>query len=284
MDPAPARVSTEKLESWLRYYEDLGIRSFFRDRAAAPVEAAVVEAAATVEETTLKPGKKQTPPDVRVTVAAAALPAREGVAHAPSLFESVERVIGDTLERVCSDLGECTRCKLHRHRNKIVFGAGNPRAELMFVGEGPGHDEDLQGLPFVGRAGQLLTQMIEAMGLSRSDVYIANVVKCRPPNNRNPQPEEALACEPYLHRQIDLIQPKLIVALGKVAAVNLLAREASVASLRNKIHQYRGIPLIVTYHPAYLLRSLHEKARAWEDLCFALDTMKALKSARVETI
>ena len=127
--------------------------------------------------------------------------------------------------------------------------------------------------------------MLAAIKLERGkNVYIANVVKCRPPGNRNPEPEEALACEPYLHRQIDLIQPKLIIALGKVAAVNLLAREASVASMRNKVHQYRGIPLIVTYHPAYLLRSLAEKARAWEDLCFSVDTMAGLKTAKVETI
>jgi DNA polymerase len=266
MDPAPARVSTEKLESWLRYYEDLGIRSFFRDRAAAPVEAAVVEAAATVEETTLKPGKKQTPPDVRVTVAAAALPAREGVAHAPSLFESVERVIGDTLERVCSDLGECTRCKLHRHRNKIVFGAGNPRAELMFVGEGPGHDEDLQGLPFVGRAGQLLTQMIEAMGLSRSDVYIANVVKCRPPENRTPEKDEVSTCMPYLVRQIGAIQPKVIVCLGSCAAQALLSTNKAISRFRGEWFDFRGARLLATYHPAYLLRNPHAKPEVWTDL------------------
>lgn len=179
----------------------------------------------------------------------------------------------------------CTECVLHQKRNKTVFGVGDENADWLFVGEGPGADEDAQGEPFVGQAGKLLDSMLAAIQLQRGhNVYIANVVKCRPPNNRNPQPEEALACEPYLHRQIELIQPKLIVALGKVAAVNLLAREASVASLRNKIHQYRGIPLIVTYHPAYLLRSLHEKARAWEDLCFAVDTLQALNSVKAESI
>lgn len=174
-------------------------------------------------------------------------------------------------------VASCTECVLHAKRNKTVFGVGDENADWLFVGEGPGADEDAQGEPFVGQAGKLLDSMLAAIQLQRGEnVYIANVVKCRPPGNRNPQPEEALACEPFLHRQIELIQPKLIVALGKVAAVNLLAREASVASLRNKIHQYRGIPLIVTYHPAYLLRSLAEKARAWEDLCFAVDTMAAL--------
>jgi uracil-DNA glycosylase family 4 len=179
----------------------------------------------------------------------------------------------------------CTHCVLHTRRNKTVFGVGDENADWLFVGEGPGADEDAQGEPFVGQAGRLLDSMLTAIQLKRGEnVYIANVVKCRPPGNRNPEPEEALACEPYLHRQIDLIKPKLIVALGKVAAANLLAREASVASMRNKVHQYRGIPLIVTYHPAYLLRSLAEKARAWEDLCFAVDTMKRLKNSAVETI
>jgi DNA polymerase len=177
---------------------------------------------------------------------------------------------------------------LHAGRNKTVFGVGDENADWLFVGEGPGADEDAQGEPFVGQAGKLLDSMLAAIQLKRgNNVYIANVVKCRPPGNRNPEVEEALACEPYLHRQIELIQPKLIVALGKVAAVNLLAREATVASMRNKVHQYRGIPLIVTYHPAYLLRSLAEKAHAWEDLCFAVDTMDSmagLKTAASETI
>jgi DNA polymerase len=162
---------------------------------------------------------------------------------------------------------------------------GDENADWLFVGEGPGADEDAQGEPFVGQAGKLLDSMLAAIQLKRgANVYIANVVKCRPPNNRNPEAGEALACEPYLHRQIELIQPKLIIALGKVAAVNLLGRDSSVASMRNKVHQYRGIPLIVTYHPAYLLRSLQEKARAWEDLCFAVDTLQALQNARTESI
>ena len=172
----------------------------------------------------------------------------------------------------------CTDCPLHARRTRTVFGVGDEDADWLFVGEGPGAEEDAQGEPFVGQAGKLLDNMLSAIKLKRGrDVYIANIVKCRPPGNRTPAPEEALACEPYLHRQIELIRPKLIVALGKVAAVNLLAREASIASLRGRLLQYRGIPLIVTYHPAYLLRNLPDKAKAWVDLCFAVDTMRDLQ-------
>lgn len=175
----------------------------------------------------------------------------------------------------------CTACGLHQGRNKTVFGVGDLRADWLFVGEGPGAEEDAQGEPFVGQAGQLLDNMLAAIALKRgSNVYIANIVKCRPPGNRNPQAEEAQACAPYLQRQIALIQPKLIIALGKVAAVNLLGRDASIASLRGSVHDYRGIPLIVTYHPAYLLRTLTDKAKAWEDLCFAVTTMQGLQSVQ----
>lgn len=171
----------------------------------------------------------------------------------------------------------CVACALHKGRNKTVFGVGDEAADWLFVGEGPGADEDAKGEPFVGQAGRLLDNMLEAIKLKRGqNVYIANVVKCRPPGNRNPEPGEAAQCEPYLHRQIALIKPKLIVALGKVAAVNLLKRDMAVASMRGKIHEYQGIPLIVTYHPAYLLRSLPEKAKAWVDLCFAVETMQRL--------
>ena len=180
-----------------------------------------------------------------------------------------------------ASVASCTACQLHARRNKTVFGVGDEHADWLLVGEGPGADEDAQGEPFVGQAGKLLDSMLAAIGAKRgNNVYIANVVKCRPPGNRNPEPAEALACEPYLHRQIGLIKPKLIVALGKVAAVNLLAREASVASMRGKIHEYRGIPLIVTYHPAYLLRNLPDKAKAWIDLCFAVETMRGLQDDR----
>ena len=174
----------------------------------------------------------------------------------------------------------CTDCPLHQKRTKTVFGVGDENADWLFVGEGPGAEEDAKGEPFVGQAGRLLDNMLPAIGLKRGEnVYIANCVKCRPPGNRNPEPAEAHACEPYLHRQIELLRPKLIVALGRVAALNLLATDASIASLRGRVHQYRGIPLIVTYHPAYLLRNLPDKAKAWEDLCFAVRAMRDLQSA-----
>ena len=164
----------------------------------------------------------------------------------------------------------CAACGLCKQRKQAVFGVGAENADWLFVGEGPGADEDEQGEPFVGQAGKLLDSMLTAIGIRRGrEVYIANVVKCRPPGNRTPTFEEAQACAAFLDRQIDLIAPKVIVALGKTAATRLLGTEASLASLRNKVHRYRGIPVVVTYHPAYLLRSLPEKAKAWEDLLFA---------------
>lgn len=174
-------------------------------------------------------------------------------------------------------VSQCTACPLHQTRTQTVFGAGDENARWLFVGEGPGATEDATGEPFVGQAGKLLDQMLAAIKLNRGQqVYITNIVKCRPPNNRNPNANEARQCEPYLTRQIALIKPKLIVALGKVAAQNLLQREDSISSLRGKIHDYSGIPLIVTYHPASLLRSLPEKAKAWKDLCFAQSTMQSI--------
>jgi len=171
---------------------------------------------------------------------------------------------------------ECRACGLCAQRKQAVFGVGAERAPWLFVGEGPGADEDAQGDPFVGQAGKLLDSMLAAIGCQRGrEVYIANVVKCRPPGNRTPTAEEAAACAPFLDRQIELIAPRLIVALGKTAATRLLGTEASLASLRGRVHQYKGIPVVVTYHPAYLLRSLPEKARAWEDLVFARRTLAA---------
>jgi len=173
-------------------------------------------------------------------------------------------------EALVADIAHCTACALAGTRNRTVPGVGDIRAQWMFVGEAPGADEDARGEPFVGLAGQLLDNMLAALGLTRTEnVYIANVLKCRPPNNRAPEPIEAQACGAYLDRQIDLISPRLIVALGKSAACQLLGMEASVASLRNRIHRYRDTPLVVTYHPAYLLRNPIDKARAWEDLLFA---------------
>ena len=183
-------------------------------------------------------------------------------------------------QQLKSAVATCTSCVLHKQRRQAVFGVGDEHAEWLFVGEGPGAEEDARGEPFVGQAGKLLDNMLAAIGLKRGEnVYIANVVKCRPPGNRTPEPAEANACEPYLSRQIALSRPRLIIALGKVAAQNLLGTEATIASLRGRAHAYRDTPLIVTYHPAYLLRNLTDKAKAWEDLCFAVDTMKALKQS-----
>ena len=178
-------------------------------------------------------------------------------------------VIGDkpsALKLIRENIGDCTRCRLHKGRTNLVFGVGNVNADLMFVGEGPGADEDAQGEPFVGRAGQLLNNMISAMGIKREDVYIANVVKCRPPRNRTPEKDECDTCSPFLMRQIDVIKPKVIVALGAVAAKNLLAVNDSMANLRGRWYDFRDSKLLVTYHPAYLLRDPRQKKEAWKDL------------------
>jgi DNA polymerase len=171
-----------------------------------------------------------------------------------------------SLDAVRKQMGECTLCKLHKGRHTIVFGVGNPNARLMFVGEAPGEDEDLQGEPFVGKAGQLLTKMIEAMGLRREDVYICNTVKCRPPNNRNPEPDELAACESFLKAQLAAVKPEVIVTLGKFAAQALLRDATPITRLRGHWREYEGIPVMPTFHPAYLLRSPQEKSKVWEDL------------------
>ena len=177
---------------------------------------------------------------------------------------------------LATTVAACRQCRLCETRKQAVLGVGDVHADWLFVGEGPGAEEDQRGEPFVGQAGKLLDNMLVAIGLKRGeDVYIANAVKCRPPENRTPTPDEVAACRPYLERQIDLIQPKLIVALGRPAAQTLLQTEVKIGAARGKLHDYHGIPLIVTYHPAYLLRTLLDKAKAWEDLCFMRRTMKA---------
>jgi DNA polymerase len=179
-------------------------------------------------------------------------------------------------DELAAAVAACRQCRLCETRKQAVLGVGDVSADWLFVGEGPGAEEDERGEPFVGQAGKLLDNMLAAIGLKRGeDVYIANAVKCRPPQNRTPAPEEAAACRPYLERQIELIRPKLIVALGRPAAQTLLQTEIKIAAARGKLYDYRGIPLIVTYHPAYLLRTLLDKAKAWEDLCFMRRTMKA---------
>jgi len=187
-----------------------------------------------------------------------------GEASAPiQLFATA----ADALAAVRADIGDCTRCKLHTlGRRQVVFGVGNPDADLMFVGEAPGADEDIQGIPFVGRAGQLLTKIIEAINLQRDDVYIANVIKCRPPQNRNPEQDEVDTCEPFLFQQIDLIKPKVIVALGTFAARALLRTLDPISRLRGRVYDYRGAKLIPTFHPAYLLRNPSSKREVWEDM------------------
>jgi DNA polymerase len=177
-----------------------------------------------------------------------------------------------TWDELAEQVAGCIACPLHQGRTQTVFGVGNREAKWMFVGEAPGEQEDLQGEPFVGRAGQLLNEMIRAIGLEREEVYIANVVKCRPPKNRDPAPDEAAACEGYLKAQLALVRPKIIVAVGRIAAQNLLKTAMPIGKLRGQVHAYERIPLVVTYHPAYLLRSPGEKRRAWEDLKLAVRT------------
>jgi DNA polymerase len=260
----------QKIEDRLRYYEDLGIRLFYTDRglggatliAPEPI-ASASSLAPVIEETVLpKPTTKPAPAKLAPEAPSPLVVPPTG----PSLFETMEKVKGETLLKIREDLGECTRCKLHKGRNKIVFGDGSPKAQLVFVGEGPGADEDAQGLPFVGRAGKLLTQMIEAMGLQRKDVYICNVVKCRPPENRAPEPDEVAACSPFLMRQIDSIQPKVIVCLGATAAKTILNTTRGISQFRGEWLEWRGHKLMATYHPAYLLRNPPAKADVWKDL------------------
>jgi uracil-DNA glycosylase family 4 len=188
--------------------------------------------------------------------------------------DSSETYKAKTLEQLRTAIGDCQRCKLWPGRTHLVFGVGNPKAKLMFIGEGPGRDEDLQGEPFVGRAGQLLTDIItKGMGLRREDVYIANVVKCRPPENRNPEPDEVASCEPFLKKQIDLIRPEIIIALGKFAVQTLLQTKAPITKLRGHWHSYHGIKLMPTFHPAYLLRNPGDKKLVWADIKKVINEM-----------
>ncbi len=253
-----------KLEARLRYYEDLGIRAFYRGRLVPqpPAETNLPPPVAVPQKVTDEVRELPTP----MPKAKATLPVLP-VVNAASLFDAADRIEGGTLAQVQADLGEdCRRCKLHRKRKTIVFGDGNPRAELVFVGEGPGADEDEQGLPFVGRAGKLLTQMIEAMGLKRSDVYICNVVKCRPPDNRVPEKDEVAECSPFLFRQLSVIQPKAVVALGASAVGALLGGPVAITKIHGEWIDWRGTKLMPVYHPAYLLRNPPAKPDAWKDL------------------
>jgi uracil-DNA glycosylase family 4 len=183
-----------------------------------------------------------------------------------TLLSQGKREVRLSLDAIRQELGECTRCRLHEGRNHLVFGAGNPHAALVFVGEGPGREEDLQGKPFVGRAGELLTRIIEAIELTREEVYIANIVKCRPPNNRDPKPDEIKTCLPFLLKQLEVIKPRIICCLGTFAARTLLGTEERISTLRGRFHVYHGAKLMPTYHPAFLLRNPHFKRDVWEDM------------------
>ena len=246
LTPEQARALTDRVS----YYRDLGIHDFYRRAASADITVETAVAEEVVESSPLEPE-----PTLPKAATAAKFP--EASIKDPVVALRVIR----------EDLGDCTRCVLHQQgRKQIVFGVGNPAADLMFVGEGPGADEDEQGEPFVGRAGQLLNKMTEAMGLKREEVYIANVVKCRPPGNRTPERDECDTCSPFLYRQIDVIKPKAIVALGAVAAKNLLGMNDTMANMRGRWYDYRGTQLRVTYHPAFLLRDPRQKGEAWKDL------------------
>jgi uracil-DNA glycosylase len=245
-------MSPEDLRKRLEFYQDLGFKDLYRRTQAA------------------QPIPPPPPPEMKPIVKDLVVPgiALPGIAL-PSMVPA-----GDTLDRICTDLGDCTRCRLSKTRKKIVFGTGSAEAKLVFVGEGPGADEDEQGIPFVGRAGQLLTQMIEGTSakegipLKRGDVYICNVVKCRPPENRTPEPDEMEICGQFLFRQLSAIQPKAICALGSTAAKALLGGKDGVTKLRGKWHKWHDIPLMVTYHPSYLLRPYNQNAKreSWDDL------------------
>ncbi len=213
-------------------------------------------------------GKKQRPQEASSSSVppAGSLP-ESRLAQSGDLFLSPGVLQAQTLEELRAEIGDCRRCRLCQSRTQIVFGVGNPKADLVFVGEAPGRDEDLKGEPFVGRAGQLLTEIItKGMGLSRTEVYIANVVKCRPPENRNPEPDEVAACEPFLIRQLELVWPKVIVALGTFAVQTLLKTRTPITRLRGVWHQYHGIKVMPTFHPAYLLRNPQDKRLVWKDI------------------
>jgi DNA polymerase len=264
LDPQLKHALAERI----RFYNELGIYDFYR-REVVPAEIPLESALLQVQP---EPQEPMTPR----TNAVIAVPAVEEdlFAIANPKPESSITDPAKALRIIREDLGDCTRCRLHKQgRKQIVFGVGNPQARLMFIGEAPGADEDEQGEPFVGRAGQLLNNMIKAMGLRREDVYIANIIKCRPPGNRTPERDECETCSPFLMRQIAVIKPQVIVALGAVAAKTLLAINAPMAELRGHWYDFRGTKLAVTYHPAFLLRDPRQKKEAWKDLQMVMREM-----------
>jgi len=263
LDPA----TREALEARLRFYRELGLTDFYR----RPIDP--TEPSSTLDSGAPSISKEwvgQQDPDSTTPQETTPIPPRKPIQSPPPVSPTIEQDRVSALRLLREEIGDCTRCALHKGRNKLVFADGDPNARLMFVGEGPGADEDAQGLPFVGRAGQLLNNMIGAMGLTREQVYIANVVKCRPPQNRTPEPDEANTCSPFLFRQIDVVRPQVIVALGATAATYLLGQRQPLAGLRGRVHSFRGSKLIVTYHPAFLLRDPRQKKEAWADLQIAM--------------
>ena len=277
LDPELRRA----LAARIRYYNEMGIYDFYRQPPsgrAGDVPIAVDEPEIAVSTNQPESGEEMSSRKAAPVVMPAAIEENIFDAIVPKPEQSVSDPV-KALKIIREDLGDCTRCVLHKQgRKQIVFGVGNPAAELMFVGEGPGADEDAQGEPFVGRAGQLLNNMIKAMGIEREQVYIANIVKCRPPGNRTPERDECATCSPFLMRQIAVIKPKVVVALGAVAAKTLLAMSASMMQLRGRFYDFRpvgvrsndpnwdGCKLAVTYHPAFLLRDPRQKGEAWKDL------------------
>jgi uracil-DNA glycosylase family 4 len=257
-------TDSRDLAEHLRYYADLGVTGFSRDQAWRVRLNDAAEPAAPAANA------EDAGPAVRADGDGSGTPA---LAPASQVLQ-IDRSRADALAIVRADLGECTRCKLHRGRTNLVFGVGNAETRLMFIGEGPGAEEDEQGVPFVGRAGQLLTQIIKAMGFDREAVYIANVVKCRPPGNRNPEPDEIEQCEPFLMRQIDVIKPAIIVALGKFAAQTLLRTTEPISRLRGHFHHIGDIRVMPTFHPSYLLRNPAAKREVWEDMKLVMVALK----------
>ena len=264
----------EALEARLRFYRELGLTDFYRQPVDQSNISAVAEDPASTQDVAAPslPQARVGEQDSRETTypETIPIPPRKPIQPPPAISSVTTEDRVSALRIIREDIGECTRCALHKGRNKLVFADGDPNARLMFIGEGPGADEDAQGLPFVGRAGQLLNNMIGAMGLKREEVYIANVVKCRPPQNRTPEPDEANTCSQFLFRQIDVVQPEVIVALGATAATYLLGQRQPLAGLRGRVHSFRGGKLIVTYHPAFLLRDPRQKKEAWADLQIAM--------------
>ena len=271
LDPA----MQQEIVARLRFYRDLGLTEFYRrpvDPALMTDDSMDMAAPVPARETEYQDlGTGSQPAAPQLVQEEPPIPARKPLPTPPQDPASVPPADrAAALQLIRDEIGDCTRCALHKGRNKLVFGDGSAHARLLFVGEGPGADEDAQGIPFVGRAGQLLNNMITAMGLKREEVYIANVVKCRPPGNRTPEPDEANTCSPFLFRQIDVVRPEVMVALGATAATYLLGQRQPLAGLRGRVHSFRGAKLIVTYHPAYLLRDPRQKKEAWADLQIAM--------------